>query len=104
MATGPAGRSRLRLIHANDSRDGCGSHRDRHENIGAGRIGTAAFAALLRHPATRGVPFVAETPGPRAAVAADIATLKALRGKGRAAPEGPGCARGRGDALGCSRA
>jgi deoxyribonuclease IV len=79
------GRSRLRLIHANDSKDGCGSHRDRHENIGAGRIGTAPFAALLRHPATRGVPFVAETPGPRAAVAADIATLKALRGKGQAA-------------------
>ena len=56
-------------------------------------IGTAPFAALLRHPATRGVPFVAETPGPRAAVAAGMATLKALRGKGRAAPERPGCAR-----------
>jgi deoxyribonuclease IV len=83
--TGPAGRSRLRLIHANDSKDGCGSHRDRHENIGAGQIGTAPFAALLRHPATRGVPFVVETPRPRAAVAADIAALKALRGQGRAA-------------------
>ena len=83
--TGRAGRSRLRLIHANESRDGCGSHRDRHENIGAGQIGTAPFAALLRHPATRGVPFVVETPGPRAAVAADIATLKALRGQGQAA-------------------
>ena len=83
--SGPDGRGRLRLIHANDSRDGCGSHRDRHENIGAGQIGTAPFAALLRHPATRGVPFIVETPGPRAAVAADIATLKALRGKGQAA-------------------
>ena len=77
------GGGRLRLIHANDSKDGCGSHRDRHANIGAGQIGTAPFAALLRHPATRGVPFVVETPGPRAAVAADVATLKALRGKGR---------------------
>jgi deoxyribonuclease IV len=75
--------SRLRLIHANDSKDGCGSRRDRHENIGAGLIGTAPFAALLRHPATGGVPFIVETPGPRAAVAADVATLKALRGKGR---------------------
>jgi deoxyribonuclease-4 len=83
--TGPGCTSRLRLIHANDSKDGCGSHRDRHENIGAGQIGTAPFAALLRHPATRGVPFIVETPGPRAAVAADIATLKALRGKGQAA-------------------
>jgi deoxyribonuclease-4 len=77
------GDGRLRLIHANDSKDGCGSHRDRHANIGAGQIGTAPFAALLRHPATRGVPFIVETPGPRAAVAADVATLKALRGKGR---------------------
>jgi deoxyribonuclease-4 len=77
------GGGRLRLIHANDSKDGCGSHRDRHANIGAGQIGTAPFAALLRHPATSGVPFIVETPGPRAAVAADVATLKALRGKGR---------------------
>ncbi len=76
------GGGRLRLIHANDSKDGCGSHRDRHANIGAGQIGTAAFAALLRHPATGGVPFIVETPGPRAAVAADVAALKTLRGKG----------------------
>jgi deoxyribonuclease-4 len=68
------GGGRLRLIHANDSKDGYGSHRDRHANIGAGQIGTAPFAALLRHPATRGVPFIVETPGPRAAVAADVAT------------------------------
>jgi len=77
------GSGRLCLIHANDSKDGCGSHRDRHANIGAGQIGTAPFAALLHHPATKGVPFIVETPGPRAAVAADVATLKALRAKGR---------------------
>jgi deoxyribonuclease-4 len=80
---GHGGGGRLRLIHANDSKDACGSHRDRHANIGAGQIGIAAFAALLRHPATEGVPFIVETPGPRAAVAADVATLKALRAKGR---------------------
>ena len=77
------GGGRLRLIHANDSKDACGSHRDRHANIGAGQIGTAPFAALLRHPATEGVPFIVETPGPRAAVAADVATLKAMRAKSR---------------------
>jgi deoxyribonuclease IV len=70
---------RLALIHANDSKDGCGSHRDRHENIGAGQIGTAAFGALLRHPAAHGVPFIVETPGPKAAHAADVATLGRLR-------------------------
>jgi deoxyribonuclease IV len=78
---GPAGAGhggRLRLIHANDSQDGCGSRRDRHANIGAGQMGTGPFAALLRHPATRGVPFIVETPGPRDAVAADVAALKRL--------------------------
>ncbi len=73
------GTSRLRLVHANDSKDPCGSHRDRHENIGAGQIGARPFGALLRHPAAAGVPFVIETPGPRQAHAADIATLQRLR-------------------------
>jgi deoxyribonuclease-4 len=73
------GAGRLRLIHANDSKDGCGSRRDRHENIGAGQIGTELFAGLLAHPATAGVPFITETPGPLSAHAADVALLKRLR-------------------------
>jgi deoxyribonuclease-4 len=81
LAAGLGGTGRLRLVHANDSKDPCGSHRDRHENIGAGQIGAQAFRALLRHPAAAGVPFVVETPGPRAAHAADIATLKDLRAR-----------------------
>jgi deoxyribonuclease-4 len=75
------GTGRLRLVHANDSKDPCGSHRDRHENIGAGQIGAQAFRALLRHPAAADVPFVVETPGPEAAHAADIATLRRLRAR-----------------------
>lgn len=75
-ATGPG---RLRLIHANDSKDGCGSRKDRHENIGAGQIGLAPFRSLLRHPATAGVPFVVETPGGEQAQAKDIAILRGLR-------------------------
>ena len=74
------GEGRLKLIHANDSKDACGSARDRHENIGAGRIGAAAFAELFRHPVSRGVPLVIETPGRSADPhRADVATLKALR-------------------------
>jgi deoxyribonuclease-4 len=70
---------RLRLIHANDSRDGCGSLRDRHEAIGRGRVGAAAFAALLSDPVTAGVPFIVETPGGQQGHAADVATLRRLR-------------------------
>ncbi|WP_326556726.1 deoxyribonuclease IV [Micromonospora sp. NBC_01796] len=71
---------RLWLIHANDSRDACGSIRDRHETIGKGSIGEAAFAELMTHPATAGIPVVAETPTEgHVGHAHDIATLKRLR-------------------------
>jgi deoxyribonuclease-4 len=70
---------RLGLIHANDAKDGLGSGRDRHENIGAGQIGAAAFGRLLRHPVTEGVPFVVETPGDQSGHARDVAALRALR-------------------------
>lgn len=75
------GADRLRLIHANDSKDACGSVRDRHETIGAGTIGRDAFAEMFAHPATRGVPVIVETPSldGTAGHAADIATLVAMR-------------------------
>ncbi len=78
--TAVLGAPRLRLVHANDSKDPCGSHRDRHENIGAGRIGAQAFAALLRHPASAGVPFVVETPARRRPTP-PTSTLQRLRGR-----------------------
>ncbi|MEV0592680.1 deoxyribonuclease IV [Nonomuraea cavernae] len=70
---------RLKLIHANDSKDVCGSKKDRHENIGAGHIGSAPFAALMRHPAVAGVPICIETPGKADKHRADIELLKSLR-------------------------
>lgn len=73
------GPGRLKLVHANDSRDHCGSRRDRHARIGTGRIGLDPFAELFRHPVTRGVPVIIETPGKAPDHAADLATLKALR-------------------------
>ena len=56
------GPDRLGLIHANDSKDGRGSVRDRHETIGAGFIGLDAFAEMFAHPAVAGVPVIVETP------------------------------------------
>ncbi|NUW31341.1 deoxyribonuclease IV [Nonomuraea sp. SMC257] len=73
---------RLKLIHANDSKDACGSKKDRHENIGAGLIGSAPFAALMRHPAVAGVPICIETPGKADKHRADIELLKSLRDGG----------------------
>jgi deoxyribonuclease-4 len=75
-----AGPGRLQLIHANDSKDECGSTRDRHETIGQGRIGAAAFGELLAHPAVAGLPVIVETPTEKhVGHAADIALLKSLR-------------------------
>ncbi|MPZ27520.1 MAG: deoxyribonuclease IV [Micromonosporaceae bacterium] len=81
-----AGPDRLWLVHANDSRDGCGSTRDRHQTVGEGSIGEPGFAELMTHPATAGVPVIVETPSVGAAGhAADIATLRRLRDAGRSA-------------------
>ncbi len=73
------GADRLRLVHANDSMDVRGAFKDRHQKIGEGHIGTEAFAELLAHPATAGVPFILETPGSRDADDPGIALLKKLR-------------------------
>ncbi|KOU18883.1 endonuclease IV [Streptomyces sp. WM6372] len=74
------GEGRLKLIHANDSKEGVGSHKDRHANIGQGHIGRDAFAELFAHPAMEGVPLITETPGGKEGHAADVALLKELRG------------------------
>lgn len=56
------GLDRLRLIHCNDSKEPCGSKRDRHANVGKGMIGLGGVRALLEHQALRVVPWILETP------------------------------------------
>ncbi len=73
------GPGRLRLVHANDSKDVRGAFKDRHEKIGEGHIGIAAFEELFAHPATDGVPFILETPGTRDVGDPQIELLKKLR-------------------------
>jgi deoxyribonuclease-4 len=57
------GLRRLVMVHLNDSRSERGSRTDRHEHVGAGRIGARGLAHVLGHPRLRDVPFVLETPG-----------------------------------------
>lgn len=57
------GLSRLVMIHLNDSRSERGSRIDRHEHLGAGRIGEAGLSHVLRHPGLRHAAYVLETPG-----------------------------------------
>lgn len=58
------GLDRLPLMHLNDSKSALGSRTDRHEHIGAGKIGAAGLAAFLRDPRLPGrTALVMETPG-----------------------------------------
>jgi deoxyribonuclease-4 len=52
----------LKLIHLNDSLKPLGSRVDRHAAIGAGHIGAAAFALIIREPRLTAVPKIIETP------------------------------------------
>ena len=57
------GPERLRMLHINDSKAALGSHLDRHEHIGAGRIGEAGMRHLVIHPRLAQTPMFLETPG-----------------------------------------
>lgn len=57
------GLDRLVMIHLNDSKAERGSRHDRHEHVGAGRIGAAGLAHLLNHPSLAHVTYFLETPG-----------------------------------------
>jgi deoxyribonuclease-4 len=82
------GADRLRLVHANDSKDARGSTRDRHESLGRGTIGAGGFAELMSHPAASRVPVIVETPNDDGqGHPADIALLRAFVAS--AAPQTP---------------
>jgi deoxyribonuclease-4 len=57
------GLHRLAMVHLNDSRAERGSRLDRHEHLGAGRIGPRGLGHLLRHPALTHAVHILETPG-----------------------------------------
>ena len=60
---GRIGLGRLALIHLNDSKTERGSRLDRHQHVGAGRIGALGMAHLLRHPRLARATWILETPG-----------------------------------------
>ena len=56
------GLDRLKLFHLNDSKKGLGSRVDRHEHLGRGQIGEAAFARIVNDPRFADLPMILETP------------------------------------------
>ena len=76
------GLDRLRALHLNDSKNPCGSHKDRHEKIGEGHIGKAAFSAVVTNPRLFGLPMILETPNDLLGYSEEIAMLRGYAGKG----------------------
>lgn len=72
------GLDKLKAIHINDSKNPFESHKDRHEKIGEGSIGTEAFERIINHPKLRNLPFYLETPNEIDGYQKEIALLKSL--------------------------
>ena len=70
------GLDRLKAIHLNDSLNGCGSHKDRHACIGAGKIGLEALTGVINHPRLKHMPFFLETPNDLEGYKKEIALLR----------------------------
>ena len=70
------GLDRIRAVHINDSKNPLGAHKDRHEKIGEGTLGTPTILRVMQHPALRELPFLLETPNDLDGYAREIALLK----------------------------
>ena len=70
------GLNRLKAIHFNDSKNPCGSHKDRHEKLGQGFIGMEAMKRIAQHPLLQGLPFILETPNDDEGYMEEIQTVK----------------------------
>lgn len=73
------GINRLRALHLNDSKNPFASHKDRHEKIGEGTIGTAAFENIVNNKYLRDLPMFLETPNELSGYKAEIALLRSLQ-------------------------
>ncbi|MBF7096022.1 deoxyribonuclease IV [Alkalibacter mobilis] len=56
------GLQKLKGIHINDSKVEFNSHKDRHEVLGEGTIGSEAIIKMINHPLLRNLTFNLETP------------------------------------------
>ena len=74
------GLKRLKAIHLNDSKNPMGSHKDRHEVLGAGYIDLDALTRVVNHAALKNLPFCLETPNELPGYAKEIALMRERAG------------------------
>ncbi|TSC84248.1 MAG: putative endonuclease 4 [Parcubacteria group bacterium Gr01-1014_13] len=68
----------FKMSHCNDSKTDFGSHADRHDHIGDGKIGLGGFKSLLADKRLAKVNFILETEDDK--VVQDLEILKKIRG------------------------
>lgn len=56
------GIDKLACIHINDSKNLVGTHKDRHDNFGIGKIGFENLIKVIYNPRIYGIPKILETP------------------------------------------
>ena len=74
------GFERIKSIHINDSLVDLGSNKDRHANLGEGKIGEKAMYNILHRKEFKNIPFILETPALKSFSSAkeEISQLKKL--------------------------
>ena len=70
------GLDRLKAIHLNDSMNEIGSHKDRHQKIGQGKIGLDAIIKIINNPRLQSLPIILETPNELPGYEEEIKLLK----------------------------
>lgn len=72
------GISNVKAIHVNDSSPECGSNKDRHANLGEGKIGEETMIKILHRKEFKNIPFILETPAlkTKASMIEEISRLK----------------------------
>lgn len=56
------GINNVKSFHLNDSMVDCGSHKDRHADLGDGKLGVDCMKEILNYKEFRNIPFILETP------------------------------------------
>ena len=72
------GLNRLKAFHVNDSKNTCGSHKDRHARLGEGSLGLETFEKLMNFPAAAGKPMILETPNELPGYGEEIRLLRSF--------------------------
>jgi len=71
---------RVKAIHLNDSMMSHGSYKDRHANLGEGKLGNETIQKILHRKEFKNIPFILETPALKSTstMGAEIENLKKL--------------------------